>query len=207
MTKLLAPHIEILPLTSDHAEAALSVLCQSFLDEPSMRFLAIPYEDLRRLFEPLVRLTIQDGLSLVLLENGKCVSAMLNDDFSEAYEKLPMPASLRPLFDFLTLLHDNPAEREMKLRQKRCFHFFCGGTIPEGRKKGYLGMVSRAGYEHARSRGFDYVMVEATSPHTQRLCRNQGFELLHSAPNASFPAFREMTGDRIDIMRLDLRRQ
>lgn len=204
MTKILAPRIEILPLTSDHAEASLGVLCTSFLDEPSMRFLNIPYEDLHRLFEPLVRLTIQDGLSLVLLENGKCVSAMLNDDFSEAYESIAMPAALRPLFDFLTLLHDNPVEKEMRRLKKRCFHFFCGGTIPEGRKKGYLGMLSRVGYEHARNRRFDYVLVEATSPYTQRLCRNQGFELMHSAPNASFPAFAAMTEDRIDLMRLAL---
>ena len=201
------PEVTIEVLSPKWVEHTIEALSLSFLDEPMTRHLGIDQATLREFYRHFVESSAARGDSLLLLENGELACVMLNDAHAD-YESVDeyIPAPLKPLFAALTQLHQSETETRLRAEGKKIFHFFCGGTVPNARKKGYLNRLSLEGYRRAKAQGFDYVLVEATAVGTQHMCRKQGFELIHSRPNREHPAFRDMREERVDIVLLDLAR-
>lgn len=171
-------------LQPEHVEGALHCLAQSFMDEPILKTIQLPYEALRDFLRPRIELTAQDGLSVVAVENGKVVSAILSDD--NTLEHVPYPnegqwaPQLAPVLELLSQLHEGSAmEQDMLAQGLRFYHLFFAGTLPEGRNKGYVNRLMALSLEIARTKGFQVAMVEATSPGSQHTCRKFGYTLAH----------------------------
>jgi hypothetical protein len=201
--------VEFSVLKPEHVAGALHCLAESFLDEPILKTLQVPYEALSDFLRPRIELTAQDGLSVVALENGKVVSTVFCDDNHDQ----PVPYAnesqwndlWNPILDLLEQLHHgSEVEQAMHAEGLKFYHIFFGGTLREGRRKGYLKKLVSMALDIAREKGFDIAMAEATSPGSQHTCRQLGFIQPYALNYGDIPALTALEGERLELHLLRL---
>lgn len=201
--------VEFLVLRPEHVDGAVDCLAESFMDEPICRALGLPQQALADFLRPRIELTAQDGLSCVTLENGKVVSTLFNDNnhdepvpyANEAHWKRYMD----PIFEVLEQLHHgSEVEQQLHAEGLRFFHIFFGGTIQQGRRKGYLKRLMTMSLNIAREKGFDVAMAEATSPGSQHTCRTFGFVNPFALQYADIPALASIGDTALELHLLRL---
>ncbi|XP_065345892.1 arylalkylamine N-acetyltransferase 1-like [Cloeon dipterum] len=146
--------------------------------------------------------TLQDGLSIVALSDGKVVGCALNGSQSrqqlDEAIKQTYAETDKKFRSIFSMLYDN--NRDIDLFTKYDVHdiFECRilSVDPDYRGKGIARILLDQSIQEARLRGFKLFKIDATSAISQRICKSRSLTLEHEIlyadhldPDTGKPAF------------------
>ena len=201
---------EIKLLEDNKIEEAAYIIGLAFQDEVISSTLAISPEEYTKFLKPRLKDSVEKELSLALYEGEKMVAVVFSDDFTEHdfdYEdKKTLDAKFSPIFTYLDKLHENPKEQELIKSGKKFYHLFFAASLREARGKGYMRKLFTEAHTLASKKGFDYVILEASSDAIRHISNGFGYETLSDEKLKGHIGFEHYEGEHaVAIMVKDLK--
>ena len=196
-------------LEEHEIEAAAKVIGEAFQDEVLSHTLGITPNDYVKFLKPRLQDSAKKELSLVLYEEEKILAVIFSDDFQELdfdYEdKIILENKFAPIFTYLDKLHENTKEQELIKSGKRFYHLFFAASLREARGKGYMRNLFEKAHSLAKAKGFDYVILEASSDAIRHISQSFNYETLNDLKIKGHPGFEHYQGEHaVAIMVKDL---
>lgn len=191
---ILSNQTEILYQTLDkkYLNETIDIITSHFVKEEYLtREAQLNYSE----FEPYVRayceLDLAHNLSIIAVdkktdkvigfsisEDPELPSAINVNNYLEISKKFEITSSL------LGKLHQD--HLNITFKQQECCHLFLLGVLPGFQGKRIGKTLVELTQNHAKDKGFKYVLVEATSPATKPICEKLGFKNLGNTPYKDF---------------------
>ena len=151
----------------------------------------ITWDEFDVLSKTYMELNFKEPLSLVALDEktGEIIGFSITEDIKSKNAIdidifLDVSDHYYPFNNCLEELH----RRFLKInfKEKECFHIFLLGVKPAYRRRNIGRKLIQYSEDLAKSLGFKYVMIEATSPNTKPICEKLEYENLGNIPYESY---------------------
>ena len=161
-----AIYCRVMKKTDEHA--AVDCIVHAFIQsEPMTAFLQIDAEDFSKFVKALFAHIVEDELSIVACdEQHNIIGVRLVGEYAHS-SFLPPPESMRAIIALLRSLYPVP------IPSQRCIHLKMLGVNAHVQNQGVANKLLLATFEHAKNKGYDYALVEATSAISQHIFINK----------------------------------
>ena len=173
-------------LKKSEIDQACQILTKAFMDnEPLVMSLKISYEDIFTLCQTFTVQAFDDHLCLVCKdEHGNVIGAGLARDIATQIDYSQLSAELAPIFTLLEQLLSPSSFNGFKQYSNTIeqagigIEGFMVGVESEHMRQGIARYLIDTAMSYMGSLGYRYMIGEATSPITQSICQQYGFEAL-----------------------------
>jgi len=166
------------------------VVAKAFVTrEPMSNHLGIPFDDMFALCRSFTEQVFDDGLCLVCRDGeGRVVGGTLCRDLTTEVDFSVASQRFMPIFALLEQVVDKgfPPERMAALEKGQGLEIFTTGVDPDRVEKGIGRWLIETASAYFASRGYAFSLTEATSPITQSLRTQCGFDLLATVDYGAF---------------------
>lgn len=181
--------LTVRPLKETEIDEVLDIVANAFYEkEPLIGFLNIEYEDVVVLCREFVFQSLYDRLCLVCVDDkGKILGATLARDLRTEVDYELVPKSLEPILHCLGELVDKYLPLKIKgVDQGEGVEIFMTGVCSEARGKGVGRFLINEASNYFKKLGYKLSITESTSPITQSIRTQYGFNVLGKMEYASF---------------------
>ncbi len=177
------PEYTICTLTIDHQKSAVDLFTKSFCDsEPITKHLNIQYRDYENFAKEVVRKAIQDGMSVVAVDqHNHVVACVIAEDLANPFE--PMLAEypkLKPIFALLDQLSE-PFLTGKTFYKGKIAHIWIAIVSAAYRGKGLSTAIDMACATICMRKGYDFAYAEFTNDISEKITHHYKiYELCNS---------------------------
>jgi len=175
VTTHLINRIEIQSMTKDHAQEALALSCEVFVEASALHSaIDISVKEYRQYMDAPFRAMVCQGLSLVAVDTktGKLVGCLVACDYLTQGQKSTMvPDKLKPVNALLSSL-DDTYRKIRQLQTGQCMLVDMAVVTPTERGLGIYSRLRETAHKTGQDAGFSLVVGELSSAATQHLCVN-----------------------------------